>query len=76
MFLTQFSFTITELELDYYLQKVHVRGASQVAERLKTYEIWKLKLTKLGNFDKISEKLGIYGKSSPGNPNSKFRQLR
>ena len=35
-FLEQFSFTTDLSELDYYHQKVSVRAASRVAERLKT----------------------------------------
>ena len=35
-FLAQFVFTTSEKELDYYHQKVNVRVASRVAERLKT----------------------------------------
>ena len=35
-FLAQFFFTTSEAELDYYHQKVSVRAASRVAERLKT----------------------------------------
>ena len=34
--LVQFLFTTRETELDYYHQKVNVRVASRVAERLKT----------------------------------------
>ena len=35
-FLAQFLFTTSETELDYYHQKMNVRVASRVAERLKT----------------------------------------
>ena len=35
-FLAQLLFTISETKLDYYHQKVNVRVASRVAERLKT----------------------------------------
>ena len=34
--LSQFFFTTSETELDYYHQRVSVRVASRVAERLKT----------------------------------------
>ena len=37
-FLAQFLFTTSETELDYYQQKVNVRVASRVAERLKTFK--------------------------------------
>ena len=55
-FLAQFFFTTCETELDYYDQKVSVRFASRVAERLKTYD-----LRKLGKFKKIPEMLGYDG---------------
>ena len=42
-FFTQFVFTTSETELDYYPQKVNARVASLVAERLKTEEIRKFK---------------------------------
>ena len=35
-FLTQFVLTRSETELDHYQRKMNVRGASLVAERLKT----------------------------------------
>ena len=35
-FLAQFVFTTSETEVDYYHQKVNIRVASQVIERLKT----------------------------------------
>ena len=35
--LAKFIFTTSAMELDYYHQKVNVRVASQVAERLKTF---------------------------------------
>ena len=35
-FLAQFFFTSSETELDYYHQKVSVRVASRLAERVKT----------------------------------------
>ena len=55
-FLAQFLFTTNETELGYYHQKVNVRVASRVAERLKTYD-----LSKSENFKKIPEMLGLDG---------------
>ena len=40
-FLAQFFFTTSETELDYYHQKVSVRVASRVGERLKTEDLRK-----------------------------------
>ena len=34
--LSQFLFTISEMELDYYHQKVNVQDASQVVEHIET----------------------------------------
>ena len=67
IFLAQFVFTASELELNYYHQKVHVRVASRVAERLKTRD-----LTKLGNFKKISEMLGFDGEYPAIHPKAKI----
>ena len=53
-FVTQFLFTIDETELDYYHQKVHIRVASRVAIRLKSWE-----LRKLGNFNKSLKHLDL-----------------
>ena len=44
------------MELDYHHQKVNVRVASRVAERLKAHD-----LRKLENFKKIPEMLGFDG---------------
>ena len=41
-FLAQLVFTTSEMELDYYHQKVNVRVASRIAEWLKTKEIREL----------------------------------
>ena len=61
-FLAQFFFTTSEAELVYYHQKVSVRVASRVAERLK----------KLGNFTKIPEMLGFDGEYLAVQPKAKF----
>ena len=55
------------MELDYYHQKVNVRVASQVAKRLKTYD-----LKKLGNFKKLHEMRGFDGEYPPGHSKAKF----
>ena len=55
-FLAQFVLITSETELNYYHQKVNVRVASRVAERLKTKY-----LRKLGNFKKIPQMLGFDG---------------
>ena len=57
--------------MNYYHQKVNVRFASRVAEKLKTQD-----LRKLGNFKRISEKLGIGGKSLGGQTKAKYQQMR
>ena len=44
------------MELDYYHQKVNVRVASRIAERLKIND-----LRELGNFKKVPETLGFDG---------------
>ena len=56
-FLAQFAFTTTETELEYYYQKVNVRVAVRVTERLKTWD-----LKKLWNLKKILEMLGFDSK--------------
>ena len=66
-FLVQVFFTTSETELDYYHQKVSVRVASRIAERLKTQD-----LRKLGNLKKIPEILGIDGEYPTVQPKSKF----
>ena len=48
------NFTLSEIEQDYYHQKVNVRVASRVAERLKYQG-----LRKLGNFKKDPETVGF-----------------
>ena len=48
-----------------------MRFASRVAEKLKTQD-----LRKLGNFKRISEKLGIGGKSLGGQTKAKYQQMR
>ena len=50
---------------------MNVRFASRVAEKLKTQD-----LRKLGNFKRISEKLGIGGKSLAGQTKAKYQQMR
>ena len=60
--LAQFVFTTSETEIDYYYQKVNVRVASRVAERLK----------KLVNFKKILEMLGFDGEYQSVHPKAKF----
>ena len=55
-FSSQFIFTTSQTELDYYHQKVNVRVVPRVAERLKTYD-----LRKLGSFKKIPEMFGFNG---------------
>ena len=66
-FSAQLFLTTSETELDYYHQKVSVRVASQVAERLKTED-----LRKFGNFQKILEMLGFDGKYPAIQPKAKF----
>ena len=66
-FSAQFFFTTSETELGYYHQKVNVRVASRVAERLKTYD-----LRKLGNFKKIPEMLEFDGELPVVHPKAKF----
>ena len=66
-FLVQVFFTTSETELDYYHQKVSVRVASRIAERLKTQD-----LRKLGNLRKIPEILGIDGEYPTVQLKSKF----
>ena len=66
-FLEQFFFTTSETGLDYYHQKVSVRVASRVAERLNTQD-----LRKLGNFKKIPEKLGFDGEYPAFQPKAKL----
>ena len=55
------------MEVGYYHQKVNVRVASRVAERLKTWD-----LRKLGNFKKIPEMLGFDGEFPIVRPKAKF----
>ena len=59
--LSLFSFTTTESDLDYHHQTMNERVASRVAKRLK-----------LGDFKKISEKLGIDDKCTTAKPKTKF----
>ena len=66
-FLVEFVFTTSEKELDYYHQKVNVRIASGVAERLKTQDF-----RKLGNFKKITEMLGFDGQYTAVHPKANF----
>ena len=53
--------TKKKTELDYYYHKVNVRVASQISERLKTYDS-----RKLGNSEKIFEMIGINGECLAG----------
>ena len=48
--LPNFPFTTSETMGDYYLQTWYIRVAERAAERLKTYELWKL-----GNIRKVSK---------------------
>ena len=48
--LPNFRFSTSETMRDYYLQTCYIRVASQVGERLKTYD-----LSKLGNIKKVSK---------------------
>ena len=66
-FLAQFLFTTSETELDYYHQKVSVRVASRVAERLET-----LDLRKLGNLKKVFGMIGFDGEYLDGHRRAKF----
>ena len=66
--LTQFLFTASETELDYYHQKVNVRVASRVAEPPKTY----YDLRRLVNFKKIAEILGFDRVYTASHPKAKF----
>ena len=63
----QSSFDTSETELDYFHQKVSVRVPSRVVERLKTYD-----LRKLRNFQKIPEMLGFDGEYQAVQPRAKF----
>lgn len=63
-------FTTSELELDYYHQKVNVPANSWAAEWLKTEN-----LRILGNSKKIPEKFGIDDNSPVDHPKAKFWQL-
>ena len=54
-------------ELDYYDQKVNVRVASRVAERLKTQN-----LRKLRNFKNIPKMLGFHSEYPAIHPKAKF----
>ena len=65
--LAQFLFTTSEMELDYYHQKVRVRVASRVAKRLKTYD-----LKKLENFKKVFAMLGFDDEYLARNTKAKF----
>ena len=58
--LARFPFATSESELCYCDQKVYVRAVSCAAKQLKAQG-----LRKLGNFNKIPEKIGIDGKSQP-----------
>ena len=64
-FLSQLVFTTSETKLAYYHQKVNVRVASRVAERLKD-------LRKLGNFKKIPKMLGFDGEYPAAPQRAKF----
>ena len=66
-FLAQCFFTTSEADLDYYHQKVSVRVASPVAERLKTSD-----LRKLGTFKTIPEMLEFDGECPAVQPKAKF----
>ena len=55
------------MELDYYQQKVRVRVASRVAERLNAYD-----LKKLENFKKVFAMLGFDGEYLARNTKAKF----
>ena len=61
--LARFLFFTSEIERDYYHQKVNVR----VAKLLKT-----LDLRKLGNFKNIPEMLGVDGEYPVGHPKAKL----
>ena len=65
--LAEFLFTASEIELDHYYQKVGVRVAKWVAERVKTYD-----LRKLRNFCKNPEMLGFDGEYPADYPKGKF----
>ena len=56
----QFPFTASEIELNYHHQEVNIWVASGVAKRLG-------KLTKLGNFKKMSDIFGFDGKYTVSN---------
>ena len=60
-FLAQFVFSTIETELNYYHQKVNVKVASRVAERLK-----------LGSFKKIPEMFEVNGQFPAVHPKAKF----
>ena len=64
-FLSQLVFITSETKLDYYHQKVNVRVAWRVAERLKD-------LSQLGNFKKIPEMLGFDGEYPAAPQKAKF----
>ena len=66
-FLAQFVLITSETELNYYHQKVNVRVASRVVERIKTEG-----LGKLGNFKKIPEMHGFDGEYPAVYPEAKF----
>ena len=65
--LAQFVHTTSEMELDYHHQKVNVRVASRVSERLMTQEIRKLR-----SFKKITEMFGFNGEYPAVHPKVKF----
>ena len=69
-FLAQFVFITTETELHYYHQKVNVRVASWVAERLTT-----LDPRKLGSFKKIPEMFGFNGEYPAVHPKLKVSRF-
>ena len=63
----QFLLTTSDMELDFYHQKVDMRVASRVAQGLKTCD-----LRKLGHFKKIPEILRFDGEYPGGHPKEKF----
>ena len=64
--LAQFFSTTSKTELNYYYQKVNLRVASWVADRIKAY------LKKLGNFKKIPKMLQFDGEHPTSHPRGKF----
>ena len=68
--LTQFSFTISKIELHYYHKRVNVCVTSRIAKLLETLDV-----RKWGNFKKIHNVLRIHEEYLLGYPKSKFWQL-